>query len=213
MEKSGYRAHTIESAVASLKGIARVTNLVDVEAVKGYLASASISECRKGLLTVHLLSTVSVAPEKGNRPRQLKVSSQTIAMLNLPPRKSWVIFHAAEANPVKSLDYFRRVFDLQRGKAVEKLQNPRLCQISFRTLRHFKATMEHHRTKDILHVMRILGHRNIENTLMYTHLVDFESDEYVCKIADTVELARFLIESGFEYVTDVGSVKMFRKRK
>jgi len=47
--------------------------------------------------------------------------------------------------------------------------------------------MEHHKTKDILHVMRILGHRNIKNTLLYTQLVDFKDDEYVSKVANNVE--------------------------
>jgi len=31
--------------------------------------------------------------------------------------------------------------------------------------------MEYHKTKDILHVKRVLGHKRIENTMVYTHLV------------------------------------------
>ena len=85
--------------------------------------------------------------------------------------------------------------------------------ISFRTLRHFKATMEYHRTKDILHVMQLLGHKSIKNTLVYTHLVDFGGDEFVCKVAKTVDAAKELVESGFDYVTDVEDMKLFRKRK
>jgi site-specific recombinase XerD len=29
--------------------------------------------------------------------------------------------------------------------------------------------MEYHRAKDILHVMQLLGHKSIKNTLIYTH--------------------------------------------
>ena len=47
--------------------------------------------------------------------------------------------------------------------------------------------MEYHKTKDILHAMKILGHKNIQNTLKYTQLVGFEDDEYVCKAAKTLE--------------------------
>jgi integrase len=283
MEKRGYKAHTVRSAVSSLKGLARRTNILDVEAVKGYLALARLSECRKELLALQLSrfyryrgipfekprykrveklpfiplesevnqliggvgkktatflqllketgmrpgeawslkwidldlekGTVSVAPEKNSRPRQLKISSQTIAMLNQLPKKSSMIFHVPDADPVKSLDYFRRVFTRQRAKVVERLQNSRISLISFKTLRHFRATMEYHRTKDILYVMRLLGHKSIGNTLVYTHLVDFESDEYCCKVAKTVEEAQALIEGGFEYVTAIGVVKLFRKRK
>jgi hypothetical protein len=75
--------------------------------------------------------------------------------------------------------------------------------------------MEYHRTKDILYVKELLGHKNIQNTLVYTHLVNFENDEFHTAVAENVEKARKLIEAGFEYVTgeynDGG--KIFRKRK
>jgi hypothetical protein len=57
----------------------------------------------------------------------------------------------------------------------------------------------------------VLGHKDIRNTLVYTHLVDFGSDEYVCKIAKTVDDAKVLVEDGFDYVTE--GLKLFRKRK
>ena len=62
--------------------------------------------------------------------------------------------------------------------------------------------------------MRFLSHRSINNALIYTHLVDLEqSDEFSSAIATTIEQAQKLIESGFEYVTEIDSVKLFRKRK
>jgi hypothetical protein len=70
----------------------------------------------------------------------------------------------------------------------------------FKTLRHWKTTTEYHRTKDILHVMQLLGHKNIQNTLVYTHLVNFGSEDYVCKVAKSIEEAKSLIENGFEFV-------------
>jgi hypothetical protein len=51
------------------------------------------------------------------------------------------------------------------------------------------------------------------NTLIYTQLVDFKEEEYVCKVAKTVEEACKLIEAGFEYVCNFDDVKLFRKRK
>lgn len=73
--------------------------------------------------------------------------------------------------------------------------------------------MEYYKTKDILHVMKLLGHRNLNNTLLYTQLVDFESSEFHVATAKTVEEACRLIEVGFEYVCDMDGVKIFRKRK
>jgi len=100
-----------------------------------------------------------------------------------------------------------------RNRTAFKPQNPRLRQISFHTFRHWKATTEYHKTKDILHVMQMLGHRDIKTTLIYTQLIQSESDDYHSAVAKTVEEARSLIETGFEYVTDVDGVKLFRKRK
>jgi integrase len=114
---------------------------------------------------------------------------------------------------MKSLDDFRRTYIRQRRRIAEQLGNPRLLQVTFGTLRHFKATLEYHRTKDILHVMRLLGHKSLKNTIVYTSLVSFEKDEYICKVARTVEEAKDLVEHGFEYVTDVDDTKLFRIRK
>jgi integrase len=104
-------------------------------------------------------------------------------------------------------------FSLQRKRAATKLQNPRLLRIKFHTLRHWKATTEYHKTKDILHVMKLLSHRKIENTLIYTQLVDFETDDYHSATAETIDEAKKLVEAGFEYVCTHESYMLFRKRK
>lgn len=69
------------------------------------------------------------------------------------------------------------------------------------------------KTKDILHVKRLLGHKKLENTEIYTHLTEFENEEYHSATAITVEEAKKLIESGFEYVTNMDDIKLFRRRK
>jgi integrase len=156
---------------------------------------------------------VNVTPEKGSKARQLRVSNRLLAMLNASQRLWITVFRNPKTNPLQSVDDFRRNFEQARASLAKKLQNPRLMAISFKTLRHFKATMEYHRTKDILHVMQLLGHRNIRNTLVYTHLVNFEGDEYVSKVSKTVKQAQELVEAGFDYVCDVESYKIFRKMK
>jgi integrase len=158
-------------------------------------------------------NTVMILPEKNSNPRQSKVSSRLLAMLNRLPRTWQTIFRNPAIDQIKSMNVFMRNFERQRRRVATRIDNPRLLQISFKTLRHFKATMEYHRTKDILYVMQLLGHKNIMNTLVYTHLVNFETDEYVCKIAKTIGDAKALVEQGFEYVTEVECMKLFRKRK
>ena len=73
--------------------------------------------------------------------------------------------------------------------------------------------MEYHKTKDILHVQQLLGHKRVEATMLYTLLVNFQSDDYHAKVAKTLKEACELVEAGFEYVTDMESGKIFRKRK
>jgi len=114
----------------------------------------------------------------------------------------------------KHLRTQRRLFQKQRRTLARKLQNPRLLQIHFHTFRHWKATMEYAKTKDILHVMKILGHKNIKNTLIYTQLIPFKDDEYTSKVATNAQEACQLIEAGFEYVcTTPENIMIFRKRK
>ena len=77
--------------------------------------------------------------------------------------------------------------------------------------------MEYHKTKDIIHVQRLLGHKNIQNTLIYitieNALFTDINDEFHVRTAKTIEEACKLVEVGFESVTEIEDVKIFRKRK
>ena len=152
-------------------------------------------------------NTVRITPEKSSNPRIFKISNTLISMLSRRPRNSERVFS------YKSKRSLHKSFEKQRKRIAYKLGNPRILKITFHTFRHWKATMEYHKTKDILHVMRLLGHKNIQNTLIYTQLVSFNDSEYICKVAKTLEEATQLIEAGFEYVTDMNGYKLFRKRK
>lgn len=52
-----------------------------------------------------------------------------------------------------------------------------------------------------------------DSTVIYTHLVGFEADEYRHAASKTVKEACELIDKGFEYVTEQDGVKLWRKRK
>jgi len=73
--------------------------------------------------------------------------------------------------------------------------------------------MEYKKTRNILYVKQLLGHKRLENTEIYTHLIEFENDEYHSATATTIDEARKLVEDGFDYVTDIEGTKLFRKRK
>ncbi|MEM2780698.1 MAG: tyrosine-type recombinase/integrase, partial [Candidatus Bathyarchaeia archaeon] len=157
-------------------------------------------------------NTVTInKPEKNSNPRVIKVSSGLIARLFSLPRYTEYVF---KTNPNNKLKTLARRFQEYKKRIAKELQNPRLNLISFLSLRHFKATMEYKKTKDILHVKELLGHINIQNTLVYTHLVNYGETEYICKVAKNSMEAQQLIEAGFEYVcTTPEGLMLFRKPK
>jgi len=155
-------------------------------------------------------NTVRLEPEKGSRPRISKLTNRTIQLLNQLPRKKDGIFHGQ----YKNLRNLRRSFQRQRKRISAKLGNLRLMQIHFHTLRHWKGTNEYRRTKDIIHVMQVLGHRRIQNTLKYIQLAKIgESSDFICKVTKDEKEISALIEAGFEYVCDNEGLKFFRKPK
>ena len=152
---------------------------------------------------------VRITPEKGSKSRILPLSNKLINMLNNLPRNSdkvWATLYSLKSNFYKT-----------RNSLAFKLQNPKLKQVGLHAFRHWKATIEYHKTKDILHVQQLLGHRDLRNTLIYINLEKalFQNvdDEFHVKVAHSLDEACKLLEVGFEYVTDMDGAKIFRKRK
>jgi len=156
--------------------------------------------------------TISVnAPEKHGNARIISVSTKLLDMLNQLPRENERVFGEATCQ-TKSGNYWK-----QRRSLAKKLGNPRLMQITFHTFRHWKGSMEYHKTKDIMHVKQLLGHRSIQSTMVYitieSALFQNAPDEYVSKVARNVTEAQQLVDVGFTYVCDFGNEKLFKKRK
>ena len=152
-------------------------------------------------------------PEKGSNTRIFNnLSSRLLGMLNGLPRTSSHVFGERSLNSMKAV-YIR-----SRRKIAFKLANPRLKVIHFHTLRHWKATMEYHYTKDILHVQEFLGHKNIDNTLIYISLdknlfANLPDDSFIIRAAHSLDEAVKLGEVGFEPFVVMEGVQLFRKRK
>ncbi len=66
-------------------------------------------------------------------------------------------------------------------------------------------------------MQKLLGHRNVMATQIYINLDEAvfgeASDKYHVKVAETVEEAIKLISVGYEYVSTLGAVQIYRKRK
>jgi integrase len=154
---------------------------------------------------------IYIHAEKGSNSRILPISDKLLAMLGRLPKTSDKIFRA-------QIHGCRTAFEKLRNRTATKLSNPRLKQIHFHTFRHWKATTEYHRIKDIMTVKAMLGHKSVLSTQVYVNieaaLFLSTSDEWTCKATrDSVEATK-LIEAGFEYVaTTPDGLMMFRKRK
>lgn len=72
-----------------------------------------------------------------------------------------------------------------------------------------------HKTRDLLHVQRLLGHKSINSTMVQTQLIEpTAGDHYHFAVAKDDAEAEPLIVKDFEYVaTTPQGVMLFRKRK
>jgi integrase len=155
--------------------------------------------------------TIRVRPEKGSNPRTLPLSSKLLGMLNnLKHNHGKNVFQ-----PKKRM--LREYYTLQRKALAQKLNNPRLMQITFHTFRHFKGTMEYHTTQDINHVRIILGHKNINNTLIYINLENAifatTTENFTVKVSHSIEEETKLIELGFQLVRAINETTAIYKKR
>jgi len=148
---------------------------------------------------------------KHGSARTLKVSQSLATMIqthiiknNLNPNDKLFVGNAHN---------YGRNFRGMRNNLTRKLADPTLHNIRLYDFRHYFATMTYHRTRDILYVKQQMGHKRIDTTLIYTQLLPFNEEEWTSKTAKTLAEACQLIDAGFEYVTEMDGIKIFRKRK
>jgi len=149
-------------------------------------------------------------PEKNGNPRIFKVSPKLLSMIERLPKNSQKIFNCTYTSLKTSLR-------LAKKRIARNLNNPRLLKITFHTLRHWKATMEYHKTKDVMHVKELLGHRKLDTTLMYIQIAEtlfqHEPDAFTIKVAKTQEEITAHLQVGFEWVGEKDGLVFLRKRK
>lgn len=155
-------------------------------------------------------STLKCQAEKHGKPREIRITVKLINRLNTLPKTNDYIFGKTHLSGI------RWAFDRQKTALAQKLENPRLKQIHFHTFRHYYATRLFTETKSLPLVQEKLGHRDINSTMVYTHIVEFdeESQNYHHAIAKDEKEAGHLIDNGWTYIcTTPQNIMMFRKRK
>ena len=108
-----------------------------------------------------------------------------------------------------------------RMKRLAKIHNnPRFPKIHLHTFRHCKALREYHKTRDILYVMGILGHKKIDTTYIYLRLYNQiykpqQPNQFITKRPTTETEEDDLLNSGWEfmYLNPRTKLGVFRKPK
>jgi integrase len=159
--------------------------------------------------------TINPRTAKGGAGRVLKLPPNTHAMLKEYIEKNGFSQTSVMFPPTKRLCH---VWVHTRNQIAKKLSRPELSKYRVYDLRHYYATMLYSKTKDILLVMTQLGHKSLEHTRIYTHLLPFKEEEYVSKAvalgtSTTLKECIELAESGFTKFTEIDGYQIFRKTK
>jgi integrase len=110
-------------------------------------------------------------------------------------------------------DHYGKTYRTMRNTLAEKLKDPTIRQIRLYDPRHYFCTKKLNDIGNPYTVMVLMGHTKLTTTQRYMHLLNFNDDEWTCTGATTAKEATKLIENGFQYVTTIEGIQLFRKRK
>jgi len=120
-------------------------------------------------------------PVKNHLPRTLQVSNRLLAMIDALPRKDDRVFPISYANILR-----RYVF--MRKRAAETHKNLRLLKVDFTAFRTWAGTMiAYHTNGNVLTVKKLLGHKQVKNTMKYIGKIEFQSQDFETTSVSTVE--------------------------
>jgi integrase len=110
-------------------------------------------------------------------------------------------------------DHYGKHYRIMRNELAEKLKDPSIRTIRLYDLRHYFCTKKLNDIGNPYTVMVLMGHTKLTTTQRYMHLLNLNDDEWTCTGATTAKEATKLIENGFQYVTTIEGIQLFKKRK
>jgi integrase len=158
-------------------------------------------------------------PEKGSQSRTLRVSQRLVDMLNLLSRDSSCVFHETYDDELKTLgglNSFRKLFERHRKRIAATHRESNVARIHFHSFRTWRATMQYLKTRDLEAVMALLGVTNPLHARRYVRLaqaLSMREDDYVTARATNADEAEELVREGFNFVTEIQRVQIFRKER
>ena len=105
-------------------------------------------------------------PVKGHLTGKYELTPQLVQMINALPRKKERIF-------ASSYNVLYESFHNLRAVCAEKFKDPMILKVTFKSYRHFGATMVARITNgNVPEMARALRHKNWKNTQKYVHLAE-----------------------------------------
>jgi len=151
---------------------------------------------------------VTVKASKNGDSRIVPISENLLNLLFSLPKDKETVFSKSVK---RTAAFHNRMVTLSK-----KYDNPRFKKIHLHTFRHIRALKEYHKTRDILHVMGFLGHRNINTTYRYIRLYNQiykyqQKVKFISKVASTKEQRCELINNDWMFVEKEGEDWYFKK--
>ena len=152
---------------------------------------------------------ISVKGCKGHESGTYKLKQATADMLRLYLEKN------PQEYPFPTPKQIGEAWRDTRRRVADKLSQPELNNIPVRNLRNYAGAKLWYATQDPIAVMRLLRHKKLDTTMHYIRGVTTSTGDgdFTCKAATNAKEALTLIEAGFQYVTTIEGMQLFRKRK
>jgi len=152
---------------------------------------------------------ISIKGTKGHASGTYKLKAKTLDML-----REYLAKHQ-EPYPFPRPKIMGQMWLQFRNQLADNIKQPELKNIPLKNLRNYSGAKLYDQLKDPIAVMRHLRHKKLETTMHYLRAITIndEEEEYTVKTATNIKEATELLEHGFQYVTDMDNIKIFRKRK
>ena len=194
----------------------------------------------RGALSIRLdisiqtgLRPIEVQGYKGLRVRDIHFDQKTITALNTkgcnarPPMqiteelvariKTYITKHNLQTEDYLFKGDARRYgehYRRMRNRLAEKLKDPTIKAIRLYDLRHYYITKQLRKIQNAEFVRQIVGHKNLNTTQKYFHLLANTNGEWIVEGTQDPERAKQLLKQDFVYqLTTPDGTMLFRKAK
>lgn len=157
--------------------------------------------------------TLTMRSHKGcNQRPPLKITTELIARLKQLITKKQLNQNDRlfEGNSDRFGEHYRRF----RNKLAIKLQDETLKNVRLYDFRHAYATNQLRKTQNTEIVRQIMGHKKLDTTQKYLHLLGFNIGEWIVEMTNDRNRAKELVSADFKLeVTTPDGYMIFRKPK